>query len=55
MLKKLKIFRLSQLASDLVKATDLQSWLGINLGTAILIMQYAKEDFEMGSWPLPDT
>ena len=55
MLKKLKFFRLSQLASDLVKATDLQSRLGINLGTAIQIMQYAKEDSEMGSWLPLDT
>ena len=25
---------------------DLQDWLGIEVGTAILIMQYAKEDIE---------
>ncbi|KIK26840.1 hypothetical protein PISMIDRAFT_94059 [Pisolithus microcarpus 441] len=48
--------RISQLSPDFVKLSDLQEWLRIDVGTAILIMQYAKEDLEVvksGRWILP--
>ncbi|KAI6127583.1 hypothetical protein EDD16DRAFT_1516577 [Pisolithus croceorrhizus] len=35
---------LSQLTPKFVQLQDLQAWLGSEVGTAILIMQYAKED-----------
>lgn len=45
-LKNKGFLRLSQLTMDFVQLKDLQEWLGIDVGTAILIMQYAKEDLE---------
>ena len=38
--------RISQLTLDFIQLKDLQDWLGIEVGTAILIMQYAREDIE---------
>lgn len=35
---------ITQLTSDFVTLRDLQEWLGIEVGTAILIMQYSKMD-----------
>ena len=37
---------ISQLTLDFIQLRDLQDWLGIEVGMAILIMQYAKEDIE---------
>ncbi|KAI6024530.1 hypothetical protein EDC04DRAFT_2900039 [Pisolithus marmoratus] len=39
--------RISQLSPDFVKIPALQDWLGIEVGTTILIMQYVQEDLEM--------
>ncbi|KIK20206.1 hypothetical protein PISMIDRAFT_13167 [Pisolithus microcarpus 441] len=39
--------QISQLSPDFVKLSDLQDWLRVDVGTAILIMQYAKEDLEV--------
>jgi hypothetical protein len=55
-LKGKGFIRLSQLTLDFFKLSDLQDWLGIEVGTAILIMQYAKEDLEAlksGRWTFP--
>ena len=38
--------RITQLTLDFIQLKDLQDWLGIEVGTAILIMQYAREDIE---------
>jgi hypothetical protein len=38
--------RLSQLTLDIVTLKDLQEWLGISAGSAVLIMQYAKQDID---------
>ncbi|KIK91028.1 hypothetical protein PAXRUDRAFT_150470, partial [Paxillus rubicundulus Ve08.2h10] len=35
---------LLQLSLEYFGLADLQKWLGISAGTAVLIMQYAKED-----------
>ena len=56
MLKAKGFLRLSQLTLEYVQLRDLQEWLGIEVGTAILIMQYAKEDLEAlksGKWVFP--
>ena len=45
-LKMKGFLQISQLTLDFVKLEDLQTWLGIEVGTAIFIMQYAKEDME---------
>jgi hypothetical protein len=45
-LKAKGFLRISQLTLDFIQLKDLQDWLGIEVGTAILIMQYAKEDVE---------
>lgn len=48
--------RITQLTSDFISLGDLQEWLEINVGTAILIMQYAKEDLDAiksGKWAFP--
>ncbi|KIO10439.1 hypothetical protein M404DRAFT_971623 [Pisolithus tinctorius Marx 270] len=45
MLAKKGFVRISQLTPTFVKLQDLQVWLGIEVGTAILIMQYAEEDW----------
>lgn len=37
-------FRISQLSPEYVSLEDLEGWLHINRGTAILIMQYAAQD-----------
>lgn len=47
---------LSELTLDYVPLSDLQGWLNINVGTAILIMQYAQEDQEainLGRYIIP--
>ncbi|KAI6033626.1 hypothetical protein PISMIDRAFT_113855, partial [Pisolithus microcarpus 441] len=47
---------LSQLTLDFFGLSDLQTWLGIEVGTAVLIMQYAKEDLaaiRSGKWVFP--
>jgi hypothetical protein len=38
--------RLSQLTLDVFTLKDLQEWLGISAGSAVLIMQYAKQDID---------
>jgi hypothetical protein len=43
-LKAKGFLRISQLTLEFIQLEDLQDWLGIEVGTAILIMQYAKED-----------
>ncbi|KAF8838295.1 hypothetical protein BDN67DRAFT_1013216 [Paxillus ammoniavirescens] len=43
-LKDQGFLRLSQLSLEYFGLADLQKWLGIGAGTAVLIMQYAKED-----------
>ncbi|KIK10992.1 hypothetical protein PISMIDRAFT_82123, partial [Pisolithus microcarpus 441] len=56
MLREKGFIRISQLSPDFVKLSDLQDWLGVDVGTAILIMQYAKEDLEAvksGRWIFP--
>jgi hypothetical protein len=45
-LKKKGFIRITQLTLDFFSLKDLQEWLGIEVGTAILIMQYAKADIE---------
>jgi hypothetical protein len=45
-LKAKGFLRLSQLTLEFIQLKDLQEWLGIEVGTAILIMQYAKEDMD---------
>jgi hypothetical protein len=35
-----------QLTLDFINLKDIQEWLGVKVGTAILIMQYVKEDVE---------
>jgi len=45
-LKQKQFFRLSQLMSSHIKLEALESWLGIEVGAAILILEYAKEDLE---------
>ena len=37
---------ISQLTLNFIQQKDLQDWLGIEVGTTILIMQYEKEDVE---------
>jgi hypothetical protein len=50
-LKAKGFLRLSQLTLDFIQLKDLQEWLSIEVGTAVLIMQYAKEDMEaLKSW-----
>lgn len=56
MLKAKGFLRLSQLTLEYIQLRDLQEWLGIEVGTAILIMQYAKEDMQAlqsGKWVFP--
>jgi hypothetical protein len=43
-LKKKGFVRITQLVSTFIDLKDLQNWLGIEVGTAILIMDYAKAD-----------
>jgi hypothetical protein len=48
--------RINQLTPKFVSLADLQEWLGIDVGTAILIMQYVSDDvaaLESGSWVFP--
>ena len=45
-LKQKGFFRLSQLMSSWVRPEALQSWLGIEIGVAILILEYARQDLE---------
>jgi hypothetical protein len=45
-LKKKGFIRITQLTLEFFSLKDLQGWLGIEVGTAILIMQYAKADIE---------
>lgn len=45
-LKHKGFLRITQLTLDFIKLQDLQAWLDIEVGIAILIMQYAKEDVE---------
>lgn len=46
LLKKKGFIRITQLTSGFVELKDLQEWLGIEVGTAIFIMQYAKADVQ---------
>jgi hypothetical protein len=46
LLKKRGFIRVTQLTSGFVDRKDLQEWLEIEVGTAILIMQYAKMDVQ---------
>jgi hypothetical protein len=55
-LKAKGFLRITQLTRDLVGLKDLQEWLGIEVGTAVLILQYAKEDIDAvkaGKWLPP--
>jgi hypothetical protein len=55
-LKAKGFLRLSQLTLEFIQLKDLQEWLGIEVGTAILIMQYAKEDMDAlktSQWVFP--
>ena len=55
-LKAKGFIRISQLTSEFVKLSDLQGWLGIEVGTTILILEYAKEDLatiKSGRWVFP--
>jgi len=55
-LKAKGFLRISQLTSEFVKLPDLQAWLGIEVGTVILILEYAKEDLaaiKSGRWVFP--
>lgn len=45
-LKQKGFVRITQLISSFVHIKDLQNWLGIEVGTAILIMDYAKTDVD---------
>jgi hypothetical protein len=45
-LKDKGFLQITQLMLDFVTLQDLQAWLDIEVGIAILIMQYAKEDVE---------
>ena len=45
-LKAKGFLHISQLTLDFIQPKDLQEWLGIEVGIAILIMQYAKEDMD---------
>jgi hypothetical protein len=45
-LKAKGFLHISQLTLEFIQLKDLQEWLGIEVGIAILIMQYAKEDLE---------
>jgi hypothetical protein len=40
------ILRVSQLTQEFIPRQDLQDWLGVDAGTAILLFQFAKEDAE---------
>lgn len=54
-LKAKGFLRITQLTLDFVSLKDLQDWLRIEVGTAILIMQYAREDVDdikSGKWAL---
>ena len=46
-LKAKGFLRISQLTLEFIQLKDLQEWLGIEVGIAILVMQYAKEDIEV--------
>jgi hypothetical protein len=55
-LKAKGFLQITQLTLDFVSLKDLQDILSINVGTAILIMQYAKEDIDgikMGNLVIP--
>lgn len=43
-LKQKGFVRITQLTSGYIDVSNLGNWLGIEVGTAILIMQYAKAD-----------
>lgn len=45
-LKEKGFRRITQLTGDFIRLENLQEWLGVNVGTAILIMQYAKHDVD---------
>ena len=45
-LKTKGFLRISQITTDFIQLKDLQDWLEIEVGTAVLIMQYAKEDMD---------
>jgi hypothetical protein len=45
-LKGKGFLRIKQLTLDFFTLKDLQDWLSIDVGTAILIMQYAQEDMD---------
>lgn len=43
-LKQKGFIRITQLISSFINLADLQNWLGIEIGTVILLMDYAKAD-----------
>ena len=45
-LKEKGFLHLSQLTLDVFTLKDLQEWLGISAGSAVLVMQYAKQDID---------
>ena len=55
-LRRRGFLRISQLTSEFVKLTELEDWLGVERGIAILIMQYARMDLaavRSGHWVFP--
>ncbi|KAI6097620.1 hypothetical protein EDD16DRAFT_1719116 [Pisolithus croceorrhizus] len=55
-LQKMGFVHISQLSLNFIKLLELQDLLGINLGTAISLMQYARDDLEAvksGQWTFP--
>ena len=48
--------RVSQLTPEFVKLSELEDWLGVKRGTAILILQYTRKDLAAvthGHWVFP--
>lgn len=43
-LRQKGFFHVSQLVSDYVKPSDVQEWLDVEVGVAILILDFAKAD-----------
>ena len=55
-LRRRRFLRISQLTSEFIKLTELEDWLGVERGIAILIMQYARMDLaavRSGHWIFP--
>ena len=46
-------FHISQLTCGIIGKQDLQDWLRVKAGTAVLILQYAKEDMDKYNAGIP--